>query len=171
MVIVDQYTETSMGDIGKQVWKFNYNTDTTELSGVFTASKEDIEWIAGKVVTFKHPKTGKTITSIFIRANMFTLASDDNQITQQLQGTNGIIGHNPFHSLHEPDATEYAQRVAAHQKRQEAAVKAKADKYLSQFDRSERGLQIAAARLRVTLDERLNRVTPPEVKIIAKEHY
>lgn len=160
-----------MGDIEKQVWKFSYSTSTTELSGVFTASKEDINWIEGKVATFKNPKTGKVIISIFIRAKMFTLANDDNKIAQQLQNTNGTIGHNPFHLLHDPDAAEYTQRVAAHQKRQEAAVQAKADKYLSQFDRPERSLQIAAARLRVTLDERLNRVTPPEVKAIAQKRY
>lgn len=33
----------------------------------------------------------------------------------------------------------------------------------------ERRVQVAAARLRVTLDERLNRHTPPEVKALAKE--
>lgn len=33
----------------------------------------------------------------------------------------------------------------------------------------EHRVQVAAARLRVTLDGRLNRTTPPEVKALAKE--
>lgn len=35
----------------------------------------------------------------------------------------------------------------------------------------ERRVQIAAARLRVTLDQRLNRVTPPDVKVLARESF
>lgn len=40
---------------------------------------------------------------------------------------------------------------------------------VNQLPDDERRVQVAAARLRVTLDERLKRTTPPEVKALAKE--
>ena len=68
-------------------------------------------------------------------------------------------------------STSASERKGAGAPRHHSAKSSGTGRTGKELTPSEHRVQVAAARLRVTLDERLGRQTPPETKKLAQEDY